>query len=253
MVRFQSMSRCRGRLIRAARFSAPVDRGPGPLGDPPLQVVDDLARPPAGRSAWSWLGHHPVQREQRADQVHVGLDRLQHLRLQQQPGQVEPLDRVGLHHLDDGGREVLPDVAEPAGHVGAPTRRARPARAAGPRPAGRRVVERGQRGVDPGVVAGQRARRCRRLVAAEHQPPAAQPLVGSSPALVLRTPASRIAAAEQGGERGQDAAAPLVVESVRHAGAPARGRPGAHPLADGAPLRAGEARRTCGAAAAAPR
>ena len=52
------------------------------------------------------------------DQMHVRLHGLQHLRLQQQRGQAEPVDGVALHDLDDGGGEVRTDVAEPARHVG---------------------------------------------------------------------------------------------------------------------------------------
>ena len=166
--------RCRGRLIRAGPVERAGDRGPGPLGEPRLQLGDD----PADHLPGGLLGllrHHPVQRQQRADQVHVGLDRLQHLRLQQQPGQVEPLDRVGLHHLHHRAREVLPDVAEPAGHprrgraqpgrplrAGSPARRRRTARP-GPRPSP--------------VRAGQRRTGLGSASPPEHQPPAAQPLV----------------------------------------------------------------------------
>ena len=115
IVRSQSMSRCRGRLIRAARLSAPVTaarvRWVTRRCRSSTTLRDDLAGgAPAG------LRHHPAQREQRADQVDVGLDRVEHLRLQQQPLQAEPLDRVGLHDLHHRRREVPPDVAEPAGH-----------------------------------------------------------------------------------------------------------------------------------------
>ena len=40
----------------------------------------------------------------------------QQLRLRQHPRDAEPLDRVPLHHLDDGAREVLPDVTQPPRH-----------------------------------------------------------------------------------------------------------------------------------------
>ena len=40
-----------------------------------------------------------AQREQRRHQMHVWLDLLQHLRLQQHLRQVQPLQRVLLHHL----------------------------------------------------------------------------------------------------------------------------------------------------------
>ena len=62
-------------------------------------------------------GMTPAEPDERADQVDVGLDRLHHLRLEQQLPQAEPVHRVGLHHLHDGGREVGADVAEPARHL----------------------------------------------------------------------------------------------------------------------------------------
>ncbi len=50
--------------------------------------------------------------------MHVRLDRVQHLRLEQQPGQAEPLDGVFLHDLNHADREERADVAEPAGDAG---------------------------------------------------------------------------------------------------------------------------------------
>jgi hypothetical protein len=88
-------------------------RRPGALGEAGLQLGDDPADHLAG-GLLGLLGHHLVEREQRADQVDVGLDRVEQLGFHQHPGDPQPLDRVALHHLDDGAREVLPDVAQPA-------------------------------------------------------------------------------------------------------------------------------------------
>ncbi len=84
------------------------------------------------------LGQRVAQAHQRRRQVHVGRDVLEHLGLEQQPVQAEPVDRVLLHDLHDPGREVRADLAQPARD-----RRRRPAQAAAaarrrPRPAHRR-------------------------------------------------------------------------------------------------------------------
>jgi hypothetical protein len=159
----------------------PGQRGTGALGEAPLEVGDygrddGSGRPPAA------FGHNPVEAEQGADQVHVGLDRVQQLRLQQQPGQVEPLDGVGLHDLDHCGRKVPADVAQPPRHprggrvetAAAPAAFAAPGRANVP--VG--VVERGQRGVRRRVPAAEAvagALAVRRP--AERHAPAAGPLL----------------------------------------------------------------------------
>jgi hypothetical protein len=145
------------------------------------QLVDDPADDHPGR------GPRPArddlaQRDQRADQVHVRLDRLENLRLQQQPVQLQALHRVLLDNPDDGAGEVGPDVTQPADYRrrgGAEPSAAIPAA----RPAAAYVVDRGQRRVDRGLLAGQAdagaVGGCSAGVrAAEHEPPAAQPLVG---------------------------------------------------------------------------
>ena len=45
--------------------------------------------------------------------MNVWLDGVEQFRLQQHRGEMQSLDGVSLHHLDDAGREVGPDVAEP--------------------------------------------------------------------------------------------------------------------------------------------
>ena len=107
--------------------------------------------------------------------MEVGLELAEQFRLEQEPAEVEAVDGVALEDLDDGGREVPADVAQPAGD-----RWGRAGEAAGPPgPASRRrrpVVERAQRGVDADVVAVQAGPGAVRLTAAEHQPPPPQPL-----------------------------------------------------------------------------
>ena len=133
------------------------------LREPPLEVLDDLAHDRAGRLARA-LGDHAGEREQVADQVHVGLDGLQHLGLQQHLAQAEPLDGVALHHLHDLRREVRADVAQPAGDVRRGGAQARAALALA-------AVERAKRAVDPRVVAPQ-PDPVPSASAAQHQPPA---------------------------------------------------------------------------------
>ena len=86
--------------------------------------------------------------------MHVGLDRGEHLGLEQQPGQAEPLDRVLLHHLDDADREERADIAEPARDPGGRRAQASLALGDGLEPgAFIGVVQGAERGVDPRVVA----------------------------------------------------------------------------------------------------
>ncbi len=83
-----------------------------------------VARASSGRYAW--------QGQEHPDEVDVGFERREHLRLEQEPGEVEPLDGVALHDLhhrasgSSGG--CRPASAPPAASCG----RARlPASAAG--------------------------------------------------------------------------------------------------------------------------
>ncbi len=114
-----------------------------------LQLVGDGADDGPGRLA-GVLGDGSAQADEGADQVHVGRDRLHHLGFEQQLAQPEPVHRVGLHDLDDAGREVAPDVAQPPGDPRAPSRPGRrggrsrrapraPRRAGGRRPPARPV------------------------------------------------------------------------------------------------------------------
>ncbi len=153
------------------------ERRPRAGGQPALQVLDDLAYDGA-RRLLGRLRHGLAEREQGADQMDVGFDRLQHLRLQQQGGEPEPVHRVALHDLDDGGRKVRTDVAEPAGHArgGCPEPRGTICSAPAARfPAA--AVQRGQRSVHRGVACGELVSRAVGAVRAEHQAPAPQPLV----------------------------------------------------------------------------
>jgi hypothetical protein len=61
------------------------------------------------------LGDRAVEAEQRADQMYVRLDRLEHLGFEQKLLQAQPVHGVALHDLDDRGGEVPTDVAQPAG------------------------------------------------------------------------------------------------------------------------------------------
>jgi hypothetical protein len=79
-----------------------------------LERFDNLAHDqPCGVARLG--GDDAVEREQRADEVDVRLDGLEQLGLEQETVEVEPVDRVLLHDAHDRGREVLADVAEPAG------------------------------------------------------------------------------------------------------------------------------------------
>jgi hypothetical protein len=78
----------------------PGHRGPGPVRDPALDLGDHSRHHGPG-GGLGRLGHEVVEAEQRPHQVHVRLDRLQHLLFQQEPPQAEPVDRVTLHDLHD--------------------------------------------------------------------------------------------------------------------------------------------------------
>ena len=194
------MSWWRGRLIAGAAVEGAGEGGPGAGREPLLQVLDDLAYD-GPRRLLRRLRHRLVEREQGADEVDVRLHRLQHLRLQQQRGQSEPVDGVALHDLDDGGREVRPDVAEPARD--GRRRRPEPRRTvlAPPARLSPFAVERGQRAVHRRVPPGERAPGAVRRVPAEHEPPAPQPLLGarrprpprvaSASVVVIRVPRTR--------------------------------------------------------------
>ena len=124
MVAFQSMSRSRGRRVRVARLTAPVTAARVWLAI--RRSISATTLPTTSRAVRLVVsGITRLRLTRVADQVDVGLDRVQQLGLEQHRGQVEPLDRVPLHHLDHAGREVGADVTEPAGHPG--RRRTEPA------------------------------------------------------------------------------------------------------------------------------
>ena len=166
---------------RATSLGRAVDRAghrrPGLLRHPALDLAHDRLDDGARRGAGG-LRHDPVESDQGADQVDVGLDRGQQLRFEEHRRQLEPIDRVPLHDLDDAGREVGPDVTEPAGDLG---RRGAQSGRPGARPdpgcSGRDVVERGQGLVHVGLRLVQRGleRLCGRLP--QGQSPAAAPSI----------------------------------------------------------------------------
>jgi hypothetical protein len=167
MVRSQSISRRRGRPMRAAVQRA-GDGRQRVCGDALFDLADDLFHDHA-RGRLRGLGHYAVEAQQRTDQVHVGFHRFEQFRLQQQLRQVQPIDRIALHDLDDGGRKVIADVAEPARHLG--RRATETARAF----AGCRgvvgVVQRRQRRIHRSIVGGPEPTEVRLGGGAEHQTP----------------------------------------------------------------------------------
>ena len=94
--------------------------------------------------------------------MHVGRDVVQHLGLEQQPVQPEPVDRVLLHDPHDAGREVRAQLPQPA----------RDPRRRGAEPAALLAVDGVERPVHPPVLAAELHLRAVGLLAAEHEPPA---------------------------------------------------------------------------------
>ena len=175
MVAFQSMSRGRGRRVRVARLSAPVTAARVRLAI--RRSISATTFPTTSRAVRRGrLRHHLVEADQGADQVDVGLHRVQQLGLEQHRGQVEPLDRVPLHHLHHAGREVGADVAQPAGHP----RRRRAEPAALPRAGSPSVSPARRAQPAPGPSPARRGSATpERLLGrlAEQQPPAASSLI----------------------------------------------------------------------------
>ena len=155
MVRCQSISLWRGRRLRAARFRLPLHRLAHRVGQLALAAPRPPCAPPCAGGLPGLGRDDAVQRQQRGDQVHVRLDRLQHLRLQQHLAQVEPLQRVLLHHLHDRSWGSTRGC-RPASARRSATEAAQPAAAARRRTAPR------ARGPCARSVAAQRQRRCRR-------------------------------------------------------------------------------------------
>ena len=174
-MRDQSMSAGRGRPVRLARRQRAAHGLAGAVGEPRLELRQDLADDLAGRRP-GLVGQRPVELDEQRHEVEVGFQLVEQLRLEQQLVQVEALDGVALQHLHDRRREVAADVAEPAGDG-----RRRPGQAAGAAGAPARgrglVVERAERDVDALVVAAQVDAGAVGGPAAEHEPPAAQALL----------------------------------------------------------------------------
>ena len=133
MVRRQSMSRWRGRLVRRDLSSAPRIASAVLRSSRSHQLGDDVGDD-AARHVLGLRRHHVAQRDQVGDEVHVGLDRLQEFRLHQHLLQVEPLEGVlldDLHDLLPGRRSgCRPSIAPRV----APSGRARRAACADRRP-----------------------------------------------------------------------------------------------------------------------
>ena len=152
-------SRCRpgaGPAGAARPVQRAGDRRTGPLRQPPLQVTGHRGTT-ARADSRACSGRTRLSDSRVPTRCTSGSTAVQHLGLEQQPGQAEPLDRVLLHHLHHADREERPDVAEPAGDLRGrcaspacrgPAGRARPLVGAG-------VVQSAERGVDPRVISAQ--------------------------------------------------------------------------------------------------
>ena len=138
--------------------------------EPLEQILHDTLHDQARRRLRP-LRDHARQGHQRGDEVQVRLHRRQHFRLEQQSLHAEPLDRVLLHHADDGAREVLTDVAQPSCGVRRGRAQARAALAGA-------VVERGHGSVHRQGPAGQREADAVGVMAAEQETPALEALFG---------------------------------------------------------------------------
>jgi hypothetical protein len=165
-------------MTRAARAvgtcQRPVDGGAGAVAQLAFELGEHVGDDGARRGT-RLVRQQVVELDQQRDEMEIRLDRRQQFGFEQQLPQVEPLDRVALHHLDDFAWEVAADVAEPAGDA----RCAAPEPARPPRPASagtalrgpRHVVHRAERGVDPDVVTPQLDVGAVGIAATEHQPP----------------------------------------------------------------------------------
>ena len=228
------MSRVPGPPDPRRPVQRPGHRGPGPVGDPALDLGDHL-RHDGPRGRLRGLRHDPAERQQRADQVHVRLDALEHLLLKQQLPQVQPVDGVPLHDLHHRGREVPADVAEPPGDARrgraepAGTGR-RPPAAPAARPAVRRPARRRRRARRarrrsrrrPRSASRRRARPRRATRAAAATAAAARPRLPArrprprSPAKSLSLPYSfRAAGPEPARGPGRDGGCPGAAQDER--------------------------------------
>ena len=232
---------------RAAGAAGPGERAAhglaGAVGEALLELAEHRGDDLAGRRP-GLVGQGPVELDEQRDEVQVGLQLVEQLRLEQQLAEVEALDGVALQHLHDRRREVAADVAEPAGDrrrragqaAGAPAaatarrlavvraRRAR-RRCAGRRRAGRRPCRRRRRRRAPAASGAAARARTRRAVTVASR--GARPSI----ARTVASPASR----------------PGLVDVVAHRRRPLdRGPSPAGRRAGGA--RPARRRRTCAAA-----
>ena len=243
-------SRCRGaagRRCAAARSSAPVTAARVRWASRRSRSSTTLRDDRAGGLPWSARASRRFRRQQGADQVDVGLDRLQHLRLQQQPVRSSRsiASRCMTCTTVDGKYVRMSPSQRATRGADAPSP---PRRARRPLPPASRVVQGGQRAVDRRVVAGQARRPCRPRPhrrapaasgAAAHRPSVMRPLLRH----VQPTDRQRSAAPARSRSRSSPAATPAGPGRCR--------RRTRSPMA--APLRRRRTRRTCGAAAAARR
>ncbi len=113
------------------------------------------------------LGQRVAQAHQRRGEVDVGCDGFEHLGLQQQPVQVQAVDRVLLHDPHDPAGKVRAQLPQPARDAG---RR-------GAQPTLPGAVDGVERTIDPAVLAPELLACPLRLAAPEHEPPPPKPLL----------------------------------------------------------------------------
>ncbi len=101
--------------------------------------------------------------------MHIRLDRFEHLGFHEHLAQVEPVERVLLHHAHNRRWKIGANVAQPARDVGCGTAQIA-------LPVG--IVQRIERAIHRQVCACERQADAIALVAAEQQPPAAAAFVG---------------------------------------------------------------------------
>ena len=144
MVRGQSMSRWRGRLVRCDRSSAPRIASAVFCSSRCISLATISAMMVRGNLLG--LGRHDrAQRDQVGDEIDVGLDRLEELRLHQHLLQVEPLEGILLDDLHDLARERTTGYRPSTAPLAAPSGRARRAACADRPPYRRRHRRRAHR------------------------------------------------------------------------------------------------------------
>ena len=174
MVRGQSMSAKRGRLVRCDRFERAADRFRRAALQPLHQLVDDLGDHDA-RGFLGLVRHHAAQRDQVGDEIHVRLDGGEEFGLEQHLPQALALEGILLDHLHHGGGEEFADIAQPLRDA---RRRAAEAAAALLRRVIAVAVERRQRIRHAAVAVGQRKAALGIGIDTERERPAALAFVG---------------------------------------------------------------------------